>query len=154
MIGQDDSAASGPHPLVAGRLGYLLKHTQLRFAELTSTALAPYGIDGREFAVLLSLEAEAPLSQREAARRLRIDRTTMVALLDGLEAKGVVERSTNEQDRRKNVVTLSPKGRDIRRRATRTVDALERRFLSPLSDDDVNRFRKALRRLALPNEKE
>jgi DNA-binding MarR family transcriptional regulator len=43
-------------------------------------------------AVLLVLAGREPASQRQAATRLGIDRTTMVALLDALENKGLVTR--------------------------------------------------------------
>jgi DNA-binding MarR family transcriptional regulator len=41
-------------------------------------------------AVLTVLAAGRPLSQLEAARRLGVDRTTMIARVDALEAKGLV----------------------------------------------------------------
>src|SRR4051794_37227287 len=88
------------------RLGYLLKHAQLRLTDEVARDLAPFGLGGRELAVLAVLAAGTPLSQLEAAGRLEVDRTTMVALLDGLEAKGIVERRRSSEDRRKNVVEL------------------------------------------------
>ena len=54
--------------------------------------MAEFGIDGRELAVLTVLDAQAPLSQHEAAGQLGMDRTTMVTLIDALEAQGLVER--------------------------------------------------------------
>src|SRR6266704_7192861 len=88
-----------PLPALAGRLGYLLKHAQLRLAELTSSAMAPFGISGRECAVLIVIDDRAPLSQQEVARRLAVDRTTMVALIDDLESKGLVQRRPDPDDR-------------------------------------------------------
>lgn len=75
------------------RLGYLLKHANLRLSELVGAALAPYGIDGREFAVLALLDSPVPMSQLDAARRLGIDRTTMVAMVDALERKDLVRHA-------------------------------------------------------------
>ena len=111
MSSRDDlRLASGPGAEVTSRLGYLLKHAQLQLGELTSAALAPYGLSGRELAVLLSLAGGEPASQQEAAQRLGVDRTTMVALLDALEAKGLVTRHPHAGDRRRNVVELTPAG--------------------------------------------
>jgi DNA-binding MarR family transcriptional regulator len=81
------------------RLGYLLKHARSWLGELSAAALAPSNLEGREVAVLLVIARGEPPSQQEAARRLGIDRTTMVALLDGLEAKGVVTRHPHAADR-------------------------------------------------------
>ncbi len=77
---------------LTSRLGYLLKHVHLRFTEASAQALAPFGVDGRELAVLAVLAADRPLSQMEAAIRIGVDRTTMVALVDALEGKGLVAR--------------------------------------------------------------
>ena len=132
-----------------GRLGYLLKHAQERLRVLTSAALAPYGIDGRELAVLLVLEHGEPASQQEAAARLDVDRTTMVGLLDVLEDKGLVTRRPDAHDRRRNVVELSAAGRATVRDATRASDAAEQRFLAPLERSDAERLRTALRTLVI-----
>jgi DNA-binding MarR family transcriptional regulator len=129
------------------RLYPLLKHAQLRLADLIGPALAPHGIDGRELAVLNALEDRDPLSQQEAARRLGIDRTTMVALVDGLEAKGLVERHPHPADRRKNMVELTAAGRDTRRLATKASEDAERQFLAPLDEGDARRLKETLHAL-------
>ncbi|WP_219467343.1 MarR family winged helix-turn-helix transcriptional regulator [Nonomuraea rhizosphaerae] len=129
------------------RLAYLLKHAALRLAEYTGPALEPYGVDGRELAVLGVLDTAEPLSQQEAARRLGIDRTTMVALVDALEGKGLVGRRPQPSDRRKNMVELTAKGRDTLRGGVEASEAAERAFLADLSDDDARLLRDVLDRL-------
>jgi DNA-binding MarR family transcriptional regulator len=129
------------------RLGYLLKHAQLRFYELHAEALASYGINGRELAVLLVLDTGEPASQQQAAQRLGIDRTTMVALLDTLEDKGIVVRRPSAEDRRKNVVELTPEGHETLRKATQASDEAERRFLAPLDGTAARQLRNALHAL-------
>lgn len=136
-----------PPAALAGRLGFLLKHAQLRLAELTGPALEPYGITGRQLAVLSVLADGGLLSQQEAAGRLAIDRTTMVALIDELEAKRIVVRHPHPADRRKNVVELTAAGQDVFDRATKAYDEVERRFLGALDDDEARLFRESLRRV-------
>jgi DNA-binding MarR family transcriptional regulator len=145
---QDERHAEhGPPPELAGRLGYLLKHAQARLAELTAEALAPFGISGRELAVLLVLASQEPASQQQAARRLGIDRTTMVAFVDVLEDKGLVARRPDTNDRRRNVVALTTAGQDTLRLATRASDDAERRFLSPLAQSASMNFKQTLAEL-------
>jgi DNA-binding MarR family transcriptional regulator len=139
------SRTDGPGPELSRRLGYLLKHAQLRMAELTAKALTPYGIDGRELGVLLVLAGPEPGSQQQAAQRLGIDRTTMVALLDTLEGKGLVSRHPRADDRRRNVVELTDAGQHTLRRATRASDDAEREFLAPLSAQAAQQLRNSLR---------
>jgi DNA-binding MarR family transcriptional regulator len=129
------------------RLGFLLKHVHQRLIDMAGPALLPYGIDGRELAVLTVLGGERPLSQQEAARELMIDRTTMVAMVDALEAKGLVVRRPDPADRRRNLVEPTAKGREVFTEATAARDAAERDFLAPLGPDAAREFRAALRTL-------
>lgn len=141
-----------PPEVLSSRLGYLLKHAYLRLAEESSRVLAPHGIDGRELAVLAVLDAHDGLSQLEAAGKLGIDRTTMVALVDALEDKELVERRRSPQDRRKNTVRLTPTGQERLRDAESARLEMEDRFLAPLSDTDATRFVRALKSLASAHE--
>jgi len=144
-----ESPAAGPElpPLLSDRLGYLLKHVQLRYFELTAAALAPLGITGQEATVLRAIDSADPLSQGEIARRMGIDRTTMVALIDELQRKGLARRRQDPDDRRRNVVELTGAGRDTLRQAGEAGEAAERRFLDPLPAAEARRFRQVLRAL-------
>lgn len=133
-----------PPPALAARLGFLLKHAQLRFAELSETALDPLETDGRELGVLTLLASEASLSQQQAARRLHIDRTTMVAFIDRLERKGLVERRPDRDDRRRNVIQLTDAGHKTLRKATKAVEEAEHQLLEPLGENGARQFKEAL----------
>jgi DNA-binding MarR family transcriptional regulator len=134
---------------LAGRLGYLLKHAQQQLMQAAVPAMAPFGIDGRELAVLSVLGAGPPLSQQEAAEQLGVDRTTMVALVDVLEGKGLVERQRSPSDRRKNIVELTPAGQSCLTRAGQARDEAEREFLAPLGNAGAAQFTRALQILAI-----
>jgi DNA-binding MarR family transcriptional regulator len=138
-----------PDPL-AGRLGFLLKHAQQLLVQAAGPVMAPFGIDGRELAVLTVLGAGAPLSQQDASEHLGVDRTTMVALVDALEHKGLVERRRSPDDRRKNIVDLTAAGRKCLREAGRARDEVERDFLAPLGDQGAAEFVRALQMLIRP----
>jgi DNA-binding MarR family transcriptional regulator len=141
---------TGPPAGLAGRLAYLLKHAQLGLAQLTARALEPYGVSGRELAVLTVLAGDEPASQQQAAQRLGVDRTTMVALVDALEGKGLVRRHAHAEDRRRNVVELTDAGRDTLHRAGQASEEAERRFLTPLSAGDGRQLKAALLALIQP----
>jgi DNA-binding MarR family transcriptional regulator len=143
------SIDEGPGPAVSGRLGYLLKHAQQRMEALNTEALAPFGIDGRELGILLVIAGHEPDSQQQAAQRLGIDRTSMVARLDALEAKGLVSRHPHATDRRRNVVELTAAGRDAVRRASAASERAEAALLESLAPRDADRFRDALRAIVL-----
>ncbi|MGW5190101.1 MarR family winged helix-turn-helix transcriptional regulator [Kribbella sp. NPDC004138] len=130
---------------MADRLGYLLKHVLAQLTEAQTAALAPYGVTGRDLAVLSAIAAGEPLSQLEVAARLRVDRTSIGDLLDGLEDRGLVERRRSAEDRRRNVVALTPQGESTFASAERIRLEVEREFLTPLPDGA--RFREELRLL-------
>jgi DNA-binding MarR family transcriptional regulator len=126
---------------LTSRLGFLLKHVWLAHAEASAAALKPLGIDGRELTVLTVLAEGDALSQHEAAKRLGIDRATMVATLAGKE---LIARRQHPDDRRRNIVELSAAGRRTLRKGTRLSADVEKRFLAPLGARDSQRFRDAL----------
>ena len=95
--------------------------------------------------MLTVLAANEQASQLQLAGRLGVDRTTMVALLDGLQRRGLVTRRAHSEDRRRNAVELTATGRDVFEHATKAGDEAERRFLAPLSPHDAEQLRKTLR---------
>lgn len=138
---------------VNSRLSYLLKRAGLELAELNDEALAPLGLSHAEHTVLLSIDAGEPRSQQQTGRRIGVDRTTMVALIDGLEDKGLVARRPDDADRRRNVVELTSKGRATLRRATKAGDKAEARLLAGLDDAEAAQLRSLLRRVAADSDR-
>lgn len=135
-------------PQLGTRLTYLLKRALLELHRLHEVHLGPYGIDARELTVLLFLDRREPESQQEAARRLGVDRTTMVALLDALETKGLVVRQTDTGDRRRNVLVVTDAGRDLLAQAIRASDEAERELLAGLDAAEADQLRTLLQRVA------
>ena len=137
-----------PGPRLSARLTYLLKRALVDLEGLHAEHLAPVGVSGRELGVLLLLDGRDPESQQQAAERLGVDRTTMVGLVDGLEAKGLVARRADAGDRRRNVLELTENGQKALVRAVRASDEAERQLLAELDDDESAQLRTLLTRLA------
>ncbi|MFI5697789.1 MarR family winged helix-turn-helix transcriptional regulator [Kribbella sp. NPDC051586] len=131
--------------MASDRLGYLLKHVLAKLTEAQTKALAPHGLNGRDLAVLSAIVSGEPLSQLEVAARLRVDRTSIGDLLDGLEERGFVERRRSPEDRRRNVVVLTSLGQSTYETAEQIRLEVERAFLAPLASSE--RFRDDLRLL-------
>jgi DNA-binding MarR family transcriptional regulator len=134
-------------PRLSARLTYLFKRALVDLEELHAEHLAPVGVSGRELGVLLLLDGRDPQSQQQAAGRLGVDRTTMVGLLDGLEAKGLVARRADAGDRRRNVLELTEDGQTVLARALRASDHAERELLAALDDAESAQLRTLLTRL-------
>src|SRR3954451_6112706 len=101
-------------------LGYLGEKSRRRFVEL----LEPHGFEPREFGVMTVIMKRPGITQQELARLARIDPSSMVALLDGLEQRGIAERRVDADDRRRRAVHLTSAGerkwKDLQREARRT----------------------------------
>jgi DNA-binding MarR family transcriptional regulator len=129
------------------RLHGLLKRALAQLHDASVPALAPHAVDGRELAVLSLLDRHGASSQQEISRRLGIDRTTMVALVDALADRDLVRRRPDPADRRKNIVELTDAGEKIRAGAAPAVDAVEASFLAPLSPPERETLLALLRRI-------
>ena len=140
------SSRKTPGPELGDSLVYLLKHAYLDAERRVDAALVAFGLNARELGVLVAVAGPEPLSQQQLAQRLGVDRTTMVALLDALERKGVVGRRPHTADRRRNVVELTDTGRVTFDQALIARDAAEANFLGPLnSGADAQRLRETLK---------
>jgi MarR family transcriptional regulator, organic hydroperoxide resistance regulator len=63
---------------------------------------------------LIQLDAEHAISQKELARRLHCNPSTVVDPTDRLEERGFVVRKPHSTDRRVNVLTVTSRGRQVR----------------------------------------
>lgn len=77
------------------------------------------------------------LTQSELAHRIGLDTSSLVRLLDQLEAKGMLERQVDPKDRRARLLTLTEQGRHEVERLSGHLSNIERELLSGLSDEDI-----------------
>jgi|SRR4051794_27797610 len=127
---------------------WLLSQAALAGDRLVSDALAAEGVRKYHFRVLVALADDGPLSQAELGRRLGIDRSDMAAVANELEARGYLTRERDEQDRRRNVVSLTANGRTALERMDAAVDAAQTQLLAPLSAAERDELARLLARLA------
>ncbi len=111
--------------------------------------LAPLELEPREFALLRALGAAEGQSQQAIAGRLQIPPSRMVALVDALEARGLLERRPNPLDRRARALYLTDAGRELLGRAFVLAAGLERDLCATLSPAEVEQLLELLRRIGL-----
>ena len=92
--------------------GYLAAFIAEHATERFERALAHERIRTKHATVLAVIDAEGPMSQRALCRRLRIDKSPMVGLVDDLEQLGLAERRRSDSDRRVQDIHLTGKGRE------------------------------------------
>jgi MarR family transcriptional regulator, lower aerobic nicotinate degradation pathway regulator len=103
---------------------------------LVEASLAQDAARRQHFTVLTSLAEQGPASQAELGRRLSIDRSDLHALLGELERDHLVARVQDEQDRRRNIVTLTQAGRSALARLDQRIDDAQDTLLRPLSPSE------------------
>lgn len=109
-------------------------------------ALAPIGLGPREF-FLLSVVREQARSQRELAAVCGLDPSSMVPVVDALEARGWIERRRDAHDRRVHLITLSTQGKHVHTRALRLAQKMEARRMHRLSESERAQLGELLRKL-------
>jgi DNA-binding MarR family transcriptional regulator len=132
----------GPLP---GLLGYRLRLAQQAvfrdFGESVSD-LAP----GR-VGILLLIDANPGVTQSRLAQAVGLDRSTLVGVLHGLAARGLVERRRGE-DRRTNGLLLTRAGRGLVAGLKRRIRTHERRVAARLSTEERTQLLALLEKLA------
>jgi len=125
----------------------LLSQLTMRSDQLITEGLARADARKWHYAVLASLQEYGPGSQAELSRRSGIYRSDMVAVLNELAERDLVERAPDPDDRRRNTITISAQGRRRLRVLDRIQDELHNELLAPLSPAERDQFVRLLTRL-------
>ncbi|UVO54396.1 MarR family winged helix-turn-helix transcriptional regulator [Sphingomonas sp. SUN039] len=100
-------ARSGLHQ----QIGFALRQASSAvWSDLVAT-LAPFDLRPQVYATLLIVEANAGCKQQDIADALGIHRPNLVALVDDLVARNLIERSVNAADRRSYSLVLTDEGK-------------------------------------------
>src|SRR3954471_23037270 len=127
--------------------GYLLRTAFLRAAAISARHFEA-GSHPRDAGVLITLES-GPTSQQDLVERLNVNRTVMVKLIDSLEARGLVTRLRNPEDRRAYALQATPAGAETLAELLPQMEQAEAELAEALSTDEQARL-KALLRPLLP----
>lgn len=95
------------------RFVQVLEAVSHRLTVRLQAALVERGLDQAQIHVLSLIAADGPMSMSEVHRRFGHRASTVTAVVDRLERRGLVERRTNPADRRSVVVDLTGAGREV-----------------------------------------
>jgi DNA-binding MarR family transcriptional regulator len=130
-------------------VGFSLSTTGYAVSRRFHEILAPLDLEPRDFALLRAVRAAEGLSQQALAERMRILPSRMVAFIDTLEIRGLLERRHNREDRRTRALHLTDEGRDLLGRAFTVALGHERDICADLSAEERERLLELLQRVAL-----
>lgn len=130
-----ESADSAPARLRA-QPSWWINQAALPANRLVVDALADAEMRRYHYALLAALDEIGPASQADLSRGTTIDRSDMVATVNELVEQGLVERTADPTDRRRNVVTITPAGRRQLRKLDRLLGKVQDELLAPLSAEE------------------
>lgn len=116
-------------------------------AQYYAQALTSLGLNPAQIAVLQVLGAEGILRQARLTDRTRIDKATMVGLLNGLEQQSLIERRPAARDKRAFEIHLTAQGQERLIAIEAVSQAAEAEFYGVLSPQDHATLRRLLKKL-------
>jgi DNA-binding MarR family transcriptional regulator len=128
-------------------VGFTISTTGYAIARRFRELLAPLGLEPREFALLRGLAGSPGVSQQALGERLNVAASRMVAFIDTLEQRGLLERRQNPQDRRARALFLTDAGRELLDRAFQVAVEHERSLSHELTGPEREQLLELLARV-------
>lgn len=122
------------------RPGFLLRRAHqiasARFMEET----AALSVTTTQFGMLTVLAVREPIDQIGIAKLLKLDRSTTGLVVRNLEERGLIERVTDPDDRRRRVLRLTDAGRQVLVALEQPARTALDRGMSVFTDDEAQTF--------------
>ncbi len=139
----------GPIPGELGQFpGYLMARLGEASRRRFQKALEPERLHPRDFGVMTMVAAQPGMSQQQLHEKTAIDPSSMVAVIDELEARGLAERRPHPADRRTRQIFLTDDGQEALVRVRRLAAELQREFFGALSAEERKTLHTLLKKLA------
>ncbi|MFE5331286.1 MarR family winged helix-turn-helix transcriptional regulator [Embleya sp. NPDC056575] len=143
-----DTASATDRPATAARLRNLgtrlLSLAAIQSDRLVNEELGRTGTRKWHYAALATLDEFGPASQAELSRRTGIYRSDMVAVVNELADRGLVERSPNPADRRQNIIAVTKQGRRKLLKLDKLLAEVENNVLAPLTPQEREQLARLL----------
>jgi DNA-binding MarR family transcriptional regulator len=146
---------SGPlrlHDALMRHTGFLISRMGMVAQKRFSERLESLGLTTRMWGALNVLDHEGAITQHALCGSVGMDPSSMVATIDELEAKGLVERRRHPNDRRAYALHVTPSGRKTLARGRELARRAQDDLLAPLSGEEREQLHALLLRLALASD--
>jgi MarR family transcriptional regulator, transcriptional regulator for hemolysin len=118
--------------------GSLLSRAARQWRRAADLRLAPFDLTEATWLPLVHIaRAPAPPRQKDLAASMSLDGSSVVRLLDNLEAAGLIRRKEGENDRRAKIILLTARGRAIADKVETVARRIRGDALTGLSDKDI-----------------
>lgn len=131
--------------------GFVLHWLNELGAQFYARAMAPLNLRPLQVGILQLLASEGGMVQARIGEKLRVDKATMVALLNDLENRGLVERRHHPNDRRAYEVHLLEAGEQTLQEAENLSTEAAKQFFAALTQEEQQTLNELLKRVATSN---
>lgn len=128
-------------------LAFLLSQVGIHAARQFAERIAEVGLNPPLFRVLNLVEAAEGRSQQAIGEAIQVPPSRMVALVDELEQRGLVERRPNPADRRVRALHLTAKGRETLARGREIATEHEKELTRGMAAADRKRLTQLLQEI-------
>lgn len=125
-----------------------LRSAYLGMHRKSDAQFARYGVTADQFVLLATLSRGDAMTQRELARRMPSDPSTVRAMLVLLETQGLVERDVHPSDSRARTVALTAAGKRKFRQLWTASESIRTQMFEAIHPDDAVEFIRILKRIA------
>ncbi len=112
-------------------------------------ALAGLNLTPVQYAALCAIRNHPGIDQATVAGLVAYDRATLGKVIDRLDTRGLVRRTTSRSDRRAKALTLTAEGAQLVAEARCEVEALQSDILAGLDDEETETFVALLRKVTM-----
>lgn len=120
--------------------GHLIRRLQQIAVGLFVQETDALGVTPMQYATLNTIAQHPGMDQRTLSRTIALDASTTGGVLDRLEARQLIARSTSNADRRVRLLQITPTGVALLERITPMMLQAQRRILEPLSAEQRQQF--------------
>lgn len=133
--------------LLPNLVGYQLRRAQIETFQHFAANLGDEGMRPGWFGLLIIVANNPGLSQTQLARTLGVDGSTMVAMIDRMEASNWVARTRSKTDRRSHELHLTDAGAELLERITPAVRDHDGAITANLTDTESAELLRLLRKV-------
>ena len=146
-------ATRNPEPVATATppfrsVAFLLSSLGYAISRRFHQVLGPLELEPGEFALLRAVAANEGEAQNALAERLHISPSWMVAVVDELERRQLLERRPHARDRRVRNLHLTAAGKKLLRQAERQAQQFDGQVTDPLSEEELQQLLDLLGRVA------
>jgi DNA-binding MarR family transcriptional regulator len=142
-----EARAAGGAGLLDRLVGFRLRQAQLTLSQALQDVTQDYGLTVTQFGVLALVGERPGINQTDLGVELGIDRSTMVAVIDRLQNRGLVQRHASPRDRRSYALALSQEGSALLDEIGPQIEERDRAVMAELDEEERRQLVSLLSRI-------